>query len=250
MAATGLGRHEEALAALGATMELAKELGRDPSYLLNYTSMVYRELLDLGVARRHSEEALETALGKSFGMPRRFAQCDLVFTSLLEGDVGGAQADWPKLWEDANEATGWTRWLIYGRLATARAEIALITGEPDAAEWAARAVAITSSTRRRKYEARARELHGQALVMLGRVDEGLEELKIAVTLADSLVNPPGRWTARAALARVSYAVGDDDGAAQTNGEAAEIVRAFASSLSPDRAAALLDAPQVREILIV
>jgi rRNA processing protein Krr1/Pno1 len=49
---------------------------------------------------------------------------------------------------------------------------------------------------------------------------------------------------------VLYETGDDNGAAQALGEAAEIVRAFASSLSPERAAALLDAPRVREILIV
>src|ERR1700675_802141 len=192
-------------------LDVAKGMGHNPRVLLNYSSLVYRELLDLDAARGQSEEALDRSLGLSFGMPRRFAQSDLLITSLLDGDVSGAQAEWPKLWEDAQEATGWTRWLIFGRLATARAEIALRTGEPDAAEGGTRAVEITMRTRRRKYEAQARALHGEALVAVGRTDEGIAELRAAVTLADALVNPPGRWAARAALTRVLYTTGDDDG---------------------------------------
>ena len=248
MAATGLGRHEEALAMLATMIEVASELGRQPSYLLNYSSMVYRELLDLDVARRQTEEALEAARGNPFRMPRRFAQSDLVFTSLLEGDVGAAEAAWPALWADAANATAWTRWLILGRLATAKAEIALRTGDPDAAEWAARAVDVTSRTRRRKYEARARSLLGQALLAGGRASEGLEHLRRAVEIADGLVNPPGRWSARADLVRALSGSGDDEGAARVHAEAVEIVRAFASTLSPERSRGLLGAPAVRDLL--
>ena len=154
----GLGEHEVALEKLDAIMAVARELGAGAyPYLPNYQSVAFRELGDLAAARAANETALEASRDLPFGMPRRFALSDLLQTDLLAGDIGRAQADWPALWEDAAEATGWTRWLILGRLAVARSEIAL-HAEPaeSAAEWAAKAVEVTVRTRRRKYEALAR----------------------------------------------------------------------------------------------
>ena len=130
MASVGLGRHEEALEKLDAIMALARELGESGAYLPNYRSVVFREVLDLESARDASQTALEASRDLTFGMPRRFALSDLLQADLLAGDVGRAQVDWPALWEDASEATGWTRWLIFGRLAVARAEIALRAEAP------------------------------------------------------------------------------------------------------------------------
>jgi tetratricopeptide (TPR) repeat protein len=217
--------------------------------LLNYSSLAYRELWDLDEARRRSEEALELSAGEGFGMPRRFAQSDLVFTDLLRGDVGRAQNAWPDLWADAEGATAWTRWLIYGRLAAARAEIALDAEGPEsAADWAGRAVEIARRTRRRKYEARSLSLLGEALARLGRKGAALEAFQSGVALADQLVGPPGRWAAHAALGRGAYALGDDDRAGTAYAEAAELVGTFASTLAPERAERLLKAPPVGEIL--
>jgi tetratricopeptide (TPR) repeat protein len=249
MVSVGLGRHEEALAKLDAIMTVARELGEAGAYLPNYQSVIFRELLDLPAARAANEVALEAAQDLTFKMPRRFALCDLLQTALLAGDVGRAQADWPELWEDAAVATGWTRWLILGRLAVARAEIALHAESPEsAAEWAERAVAITVRTRRRKYEARARASLGHALVALRRPDDGLTELRSAVDISDALVNPSGRWQARAALAAALAATGDESAAASTATEARAILVEFAGTLAPGRAETLLAAPQARDVL--
>jgi class 3 adenylate cyclase/tetratricopeptide (TPR) repeat protein len=246
---TGLGRHEEALRVWDEMFELARELGRSPHVLLNYSSIAFRELYELQEARRRSEEALELAPATGFSMPRRFARSDLLLTHLLEGDVGRAQVEWPALWEDAQTATGWTRWLIYGRLAVARAEIALRVENAEAAvEWASKAVDITRSTRRAKYEVAARAILGEALGALGRHAEALSELTTAVTTADRLIGPPARWQARSALGRTLYAVGDDDGAARAFAEAADLIRGFAGTLAPARSDVLLGAEPVREVL--
>jgi tetratricopeptide (TPR) repeat protein len=249
LALAGLGRHEEAIVIWDELFGIAKELGHNMRVLLNYSSLAYRELLDLDEARRRSEEALELSAGQGFGMPRRFAQSDLLFTDLLAGDVGRAQAAWPDLWADAEGATAWTKWLIYGRLAAARAEIALEAEGPEpATEWAGRAIEIARRTRRRKYEARSLSLLGEALARLGRKDEALGALGVGVTLADELVGPPGRWAARAALGRGAYALGVDERAAAAYAEASELVGTFAATLSSERAARLLRAPSVAEIL--
>ena len=248
MARLGLGEHEAALAQLDTMIEIARELGGGGVYLSNYRSAVFREVYDLDAAREASELALAASEDLVFGMPRRFALSDLLQTSLLAGDIGPCQADWPALWEDASEATGWTRWLILGRLAVARAEIAAHSEPPDvAADWATKAVDITVRTRRRKYESLARAELGRALVALGRATDGVAELRAAVSLADALTNPAGRWRVRASLADGLRAAGDEPGAARATAEARELVTAFASKLAPERAASLFAAAPARAL---
>jgi class 3 adenylate cyclase/tetratricopeptide (TPR) repeat protein len=249
LALTALGRHEEAIAIWAELFELAREHGRSLRTLLNYSSIAYREVLDLEEARRRSEEGLEQSLASTFGMPTRFAKSDLLFTQLLAGDVGGAQAIWPSLWEDAGNATGWTTWLIAGRLAAARAEIAVQAESAElAVEWAQRAIEIARRTRRRKYEARSLTFLGQALAKLGRADDALQSLRAAVVIADDLVGQPARWHAQAALGAVSYALGDDDVAAAAYAEAGDLIESFADTLAPSRSAGLLAAPVISQIL--
>jgi class 3 adenylate cyclase/tetratricopeptide (TPR) repeat protein len=248
LALAGLGRHEEALRIFDELFAISEELGRNPRVLLNYSALIFRELNDLEEARRRSEEALERSESLTFSMPRSFARSDLIFTDLLAGDVGAAQAAWPQMWSDAEHATAWTRWLIYGRLAAARAEIALDAEPPESAlEWAQRTLEITTRTRRRKYEVRAREIYGQALARLGRHEEALSELHRAVEIADALVGPPARWHARATLGRVAYSLGEDDRAAAAYAEGRRLVDEFAATLAPERAAKLATAPVVDEL---
>jgi class 3 adenylate cyclase/tetratricopeptide (TPR) repeat protein len=249
LALVGVGRHEEAIRIWDDLFATARELGRNTRGLLNYSSIAFREVLDLQEARRRSEEALELSMGHWFPMPLRFAHSDLLFTDLLEGDIGRAQADWPSRWDDAEGATGWTRWLIYTRLAVARAEIALNAEEPESAiEWAQKSLELARATLRRKYEARALSLLGEALAQAGRRDEAIQTLEAGVGLADELVNPPGRWNAHAALGRAAYALGDDNRAARASTEAADLVEAFAATLAPERSMRLLKAPAIAEIL--
>jgi tetratricopeptide (TPR) repeat protein len=244
-----LGRHEEAIAIWDEMLAIAGELGQNLRVLLNYSSLAYRELYQLDEARRRTELALELSANLTFSMPRQFAASDLVFTQLLTDDVGGAQAAWPGFWEGAENETGWTRWLIVGRLAVARAEIALrAESRESAVEWSQRALAITRSTMRRKYEARSLVLLGQALGRLGQRDDALAALRSAVDVADELVGPPARWQARATLGEVAYALGEDDIASVAYDEAADLVAGFVPTLAPERSASVLAAPPVVEIL--
>ncbi len=249
LALAGLGRHEEAIAIWDEMLELAKELGHNPAAVLNYSALAYRELYELDEARSRSEQALELTADLTFGMPTQFARSDLLFTQLLAGDVGGAQAAWPALWEGAEKATAWTTWLVAGRLAAARAEIA-VQAEPaeSAVEWAGRAIEIARRTRRRKYEGRSLTSLGEGLARLGQRDEALEALREGAAIADALVGAPGRWRAHAALGRVAYELGDEAAAAAAYTEARRLIDTFAAQLAPERSTRFLAAPRVREIL--
>jgi len=244
----GLGRHEEALAIWDEMLKVAAELGHSPVTVLNYSALAYRELNDLEEARRRTETALELTAGMQFGMPRQFAGSDLIQTQLLAGDVGAAQAAWPRRWADAEHATAWTTWLVAGRLALARAEIALVAETAEsAAEWALRGIEIARRTRRRKYEALSLRAYGEALARLGRADDALTELRRAVQTSDELIGAPARWAARASLGRVAYELGEDDEAAAAYGEARTLIDDFSATLAPQRAATLATSPVVQEI---
>jgi tetratricopeptide (TPR) repeat protein len=202
----------------------------------------------LDEARRRTEEALELSADLAFSMPRQFAGSDLLFTLLLIGDVGAAQTVWPARWEGVNEATAWTTWLIAGRLAAARAEIALQAETPETAlEWAQRSLEIARGTHRRKYESRSLTMLGRALTQLGRRDDALAALRSGVAIADELVGPPARWQARAALGDAAYELGDDETADAAFAEAAQLVDGFVETLAPERAAAVLAAEPVSDL---
>ena len=72
------------------------------------------------------------------------------------------------------------------------------------------------------------------------------DARAAVTLADDLIGPPGRWRAREALGRVSHLLGDDDAAAYA--EAGDLIESFAGTLAPSRSARFLAAPAISQIL--
>jgi tetratricopeptide (TPR) repeat protein len=229
-------------------LKIAAELGHNPAAVLNYSALAYREVYDLDEARRRTEQVIELTADMKFGMPKQFAGSDLIQTQLLAGDVGAAESEWPQRWDDAQHATAWTTWLIAGRLATARAEIALAKGvAEEAAEWSERALVFARRTRRRKYEAQALCVLGEALAELGRGEEALAALRRSVPIVDDLIGPPARWTARAALGRVAYALGKDEVANAAYTEAKELVEGFSATLAPQRAATLASSPLVQEI---
>jgi class 3 adenylate cyclase/tetratricopeptide (TPR) repeat protein len=250
IALAGVGRHEEALQIFDEMFVISGELGRNPRVLLNYSALVYRELNDLDEARRRSAEALERSEGMAFSMPRSFAIADLVLTDLLAEDIGAAERGYKEMLRRYEEVTAWTRWLIYGRIGAAGAEIALASGEVDTAvERAREAIQVATRTRRRKYEAKSRASLGGALARLGKREVALAELRKAVAIADSLIGQPLRWEMQAALGRAAYALGDDDEAARAYGEANRLVDDFIGTLAPERVVLLETAAAVKAIRV-
>jgi class 3 adenylate cyclase/tetratricopeptide (TPR) repeat protein len=244
----GMGRYEEALAAAEVAIATARRLGRKENVVVNYSTAPLREIFALHEARERSATVVDRLGPSDFNMPWMNARADLIGADLLLRDYGRVEKAWPDAWEDAVASEAWERWLISGRLAADRAELELARDRlDDAVTWARRAIEMARSVSRRKYEVIALTLLGRALTAQGLVEEAAAELRSAVAAADALGSPLFRWQARAALA--AAAVGARDATAdEPLHDAVEIIRGVAASLSPERAAAYLKAPQVVEVL--
>jgi class 3 adenylate cyclase/tetratricopeptide (TPR) repeat protein len=252
VALAGLGRTEESMAFLEMMIGTAERIGR-PRFAapaLNYSTQNFRDLYLLDEARSRNERALEV-VGREgeYGMPGMQGRIDLLITDLMQDDVGRVQREWPKLWDEAINGASWRPWLGGCRLSFIRAKLAQQAEGPEATVDAARdAIERAERIRRRKYAVLSRGILGEALVALGRADEGVAELEAAAVGADLLGTPNLRWQHRVALGRARYTIGDDDGAAAAYGEAADVIRAYAGSLTPEHAASYLGAEPVREAL--
>src|SRR5205823_585444 len=247
---TATGRYEEAISSFDAVIAFGRELGRPVRVLLNYSTSAFREIHDLEEARRRSEESL-TIKGRStsFHMPWMNALVDLIHIDVLAEEIGSAETRWRDLWDDVVTTPAWEQWLLAGRMAALRSQMALASEGPEAtAEWAERAIAMARRVRRVKYEAVARAVLGRAMLGMGLGQDALRELRAAVSGADALGNPAGRWRARADLARALYETGDDEGAAGAFRVAAGIIRDAAANLAPGRAERFTSAPPVADTL--
>ena len=233
LALAGLGKHEEAIAIWDELFEAARELGRDPQVVLNYSALAYRELNDLDEARRRSEEALSRSAAQTFGMPRQFAGSDLLLQTCWpatsapprrRGRRSGKVQRKPRGGRPGSSRAGSLRRVP--RLRCTRSLPSL--------QWSGRTAlcAIARRTRRRKYESYSLISLGRALEKLGRRDEAVQALRAATTIADELIGQPARWRARVALGRLLYELGDDAAAEVTYGEASELIESFAGRLHP------------------
>jgi class 3 adenylate cyclase/tetratricopeptide (TPR) repeat protein len=250
LALAALGRYEEGIATANEAIAVGRELGRPVRVSLNYSTAILRDIHDLAEARARSEESLDGAdRSASFHMPWMNAEADLIQTEVLAGEFGAAEQRWEKLFHRALATRAWERWFLGSKLAVVRAEIALeVEGPDEAIGWALDALERTGSVRRRKYEVVARIVLGRALVRLRRTDEALQQLRPAVSLADALRSPPGRWRSRAALSEALAAAGDEDGAMAAHREATDIVGDVAASLSAQRAGKFLAADEVQKVM--
>ncbi len=248
----GMGRTEESMDLLDALIETAERIGRPrfaaPS--LNYSTQNLRDLYLLDQARARNERALEV-VGREgeYGMPGMQGKIDLMITDLMQGDVGRVEREWSKLWAEAINGSAWRPWLGGCRLAFIRAEWARQAEGPEATVTAAiDALERAQRIHRRKYEAAARAILGEALVAVGRLDEGFTHLEAAVVDADELGTPSIRWQHRTVLGKARHATGSDDAAAAAFREAADVIHAYAATLTAEHAAGFLDAEPVREAL--
>jgi len=247
LALAGLGRYQEALTAADDAIATARRLGRADNVVMNYSTLILREVFALEEARDRSQTVADRLGPSDFNMPWMNARADWIAAELLLGELGTVERLWPDAWEDAQNVQAWEHWLVSGRLAVARAQLELGAGRlDDAVTWSRRAFEMAESGGRPKYEAIALQTLGQALTQQGLAGEAVGELERAVAIADELGSPLVRWETRAALATAQRAAGRDPEAMLSG--STTIIRDVAASLSPERAETYLAAPAVQAVL--
>jgi class 3 adenylate cyclase/tetratricopeptide (TPR) repeat protein len=247
----GMGRYEEALAIAEAAIETARRLGRGDNVVMNYSTMTLRDIFRIDEALERSSLVAERLGPSDFNMPWMNARADVISAELLLGHVGNVERSWSSVWDDAVASRGWERWLITGRLASARADMELERGlVDDAVTWARRALEMARTTRRRKYEIASLITLGSALAAQGLSEDAADELRTAVRLADGPGGSPLlRWRARAALGTAALQRAETalEGEAELQA-AGSIIHEVAAALAPERADRYVAAPQVARVL--
>jgi class 3 adenylate cyclase/tetratricopeptide (TPR) repeat protein len=248
----GVGRHEEALPKFEEVIARGREFELVPrltARALNMSSALYRDLFQLDEATGRNEEAAELGAAAGFANAVLQSGIDQLFTDLARGEPGSAEARWPELWERTQNIKGWHQWLMAGRLAEAKAEIALAKGNhAEAARLAEEAIDRARAVRRAKYELAARLVLGRALMALGQPDRGINELRAALDGIRRLGHPPTLWRAWSTLGTALAQTARDDEAAAAMAAASNTLRTFAATLAPERSGPLLAAEPSRDIL--
>ena len=247
----GMGRYEEALAVAEGAIATARKMGRGDNVVTNYSTMTLRDIFWLDEALERSSLVADRLGPSDFNMPWMNARADVISVELLLGEVVKVERSWSGAWDDALASHGWERWLITGRLASARADMELERGRlDDAVTWGRRALEMARSVGRRKYEIASLITLGSALAAQGLNEDADAELHTAVRLADGPGGSPLlRWRAKAALGTAASQRAETaaEGEAELRA-AASIIREIVAALAPERADRYVAAPQVARVL--
>jgi hypothetical protein len=210
---------------------------------------ILREAFSLEEAIPLIQEAAELADQADFPMAKVQGRIDMIFADIAAGNLGRASDVLPNLQDDASQLKGFHQWLTAGRLAQARAEIALQMNTAAAAVEAARDALREAQVRRRlKYEVAAGSVLGLALIRARQPSHGVVELERAIEGAERLGSPIMTWRAAGALAEGLSAMGDDDRADAAFRAAAHAIDACAAALPEKHRPAFLAAPPVQRVL--
>ncbi len=192
MALTGRGRYDEALQVFTEARQFAHEYGTG-TWFARATAMcggLHLELFDFARAEALAEEARELSRSVNFPQAAASGGIDLLLNFARCQQVGRTKSLLSEVAEAAEKAQGAHGWLWKLRLAQARAEIALDSGEwEEAIRWADDAIAQSVLRGRVKYQVAGMETRAKALSSLDRKHEAIASLHSALELARPVGNP-------------------------------------------------------------
>jgi DNA-binding SARP family transcriptional activator len=233
----GRGDYGRALDAFHRSQEEAQIVG--DRYLLaqafNMQGWLYRELGDYENGLKFDEEGVDLALQWSKPSPEISAKLNVCLDVLHMGDPKRALALLDKIEARIQDgAFGFHKWRWGLRLLHARGLCSLALDEPaKALMLAEEGLSLAETTVIRKYVALNHELKGVALVELGMTTEAIDELEIAVSLADTIQYQPIRCAGRHRLAELYRQNGREQEAQRTSSEATHIIQTIATGLTDE-----------------
>jgi tetratricopeptide (TPR) repeat protein len=160
------------------------------------------------------------------------ATINLACNRIALGDVDGGRELIEPIQANLN-APGdpWQRWRYGMHVQDALARVELSRGQPEQAlALLDEELAAARRHLARKVEARALELQGRVLVVLGRREEAAQSLEAALDVAREIGYPPATWRSLSLLAELARRAGDRAQAERLSSEARGLVQRLAGSL--------------------
>ena len=219
--------------------------------LLNTIGWVYRELCDWPRAIQFDEASLALA---RLGEPRLTeaegnALANLAADYLLLGEYERVR-EYLSEGLTRSEKEPFMRWRYHTRMIVIKGRLALVEGDVQGALAAAdEALVVARDTHARKNVARSCRLRGEALLVLGKVDQARAALQHSLSIAVDLNSPTLIWPCHLALAGLETDKCNFDTAQRHYFEAAEVILKIAHRLTdPTLFQPFLAAPKIQKIL--
>ena len=253
MTLTGRGDYEGALALYREGLTFAEKVGDEAIHhrLLNCLGWLHAELGDLDGAITFNRQSAE--VGRRRNDPGTFpnAEVNLGEIHLAKGDLAEAQEHLEgayRYW--ANPRTSeWMRWRYSMRLFASLGALWLARGDVErATDFANRCLEVATRTNSRKNLVKGWRLKGQIDLHRRELDDAEAAFRQAVTIAETVGNPPQLWMSRAALGRL-HAVRQRPGLAdEAYRGAREVLDRVRDALKdPPLRTSFESAPAVREV---
>ena len=233
----GRGDYSRALEAFQHSQEAAQIIG--DRYLLsqayNMRGWIHRELCDYESALKFDQEGVDFAQQWGKSSPEISAQLNVCLDLLHLGDPKQALELLNKTETRINAGEfGFHNWRWRLRLLHARGLCFLDIDDPaKALELAEEGLPLAEINITRKYVALNHELGSMALARLGRVDEAIVAMEMAVSLADTIQYQPIRWASRYKLVELYRQKGHEQEAQRASSEAEIIIQTIAGGLEDE-----------------
>jgi tetratricopeptide (TPR) repeat protein len=235
-ALAGNGEYNEAIRTGQRCLQLARDRGNWSmvSMVLNTLGWMYYDLSNIELALKYDNEALENARGHqksraSGAVP--MSLLNLAMDYLYKKDYENAENYFKGVINQYRQhRVGW--WRIETRILLGRGEIALAEGSyAQALKFAEDSLAISEKAGARKYVAKGFKLKAEALIRMGKAEEGIDLMEKALGLAQQVGNPPLLWKIHYSLGLVEEKYGDAQKANEHYAKALSLIEAVASQLS-------------------
>lgn len=198
----------------------------------NMQGWLHRELGDYENGLKFDEEGVKIAQRWGKVSAEISARLNVCLGVLHLGDPQQALILLDEIEEQINAGSfGFHNWRWRLRLLHARGLCFLALNEPaKALALAEEGLSLAETSVSRKYAALNHELMGKALAAMGNVDEAIEAMEKAVSLADAIQYQPIRWAGRHQLTELNHQKGREQEVEKTSSEAEHIIQTIASSL--------------------
>jgi predicted ATPase len=233
----GRGDYNKALDAFQHSQEEAQIVGDRLllAQVFNMRGWIYRELCDYENGLKFNEDGVEFAQQWSKPSPEISARLNICLDLLNLGDPKKALGLLDEIEEQINTGEfGFHKWRWHLRLLHARGLCYLAIEKPEKAlALAEEGLPLAETATIHKYVALNYELKGMALASLDKVDEAIQALETAISLADEIQYQPIRWASRYQLAELYRQNGREQDAKYASSEAGFIINNIAEALEDE-----------------